>query len=77
LTEFTSTFDEAEQRVIIQKVEKLFYDEAPTVPLFPSPEWGEYNTTRFTGFPTAENPYALLQGRANTSVIVWTTVKPK
>lgn len=77
LTEFTATFDEAKQKEIIQKVQKLFYDEAPTIPLFPSPEWGEFNTKRFTGFPTADNPYALLQGRAPTAVIVLTTIKPK
>ena len=33
---------------------------APSIPLFPGLAWGEYNSTRFKGFPTAENPYAPL-----------------
>ena len=64
------------QKEIIKKIERIYYEEAPTIPLFTSPEWGEYNTMRFIGFPNADNPYATLAGRAPTAVIVYTTVKP-
>ena len=29
-----------------------------TIPLFPGPTWYEWNTTRFTGFPTEDDYYA-------------------
>ena len=40
--------------------------EAPAIPLFPGPEWGEYNTTRFTDFPNEENPYTVLSDLRDT-----------
>jgi len=76
LAEFTATFDFEKQLEIAHQLEALYAELLPTVPLFPSPDWGEYNTTRFTGFPDEDNPYALLQTRAETAVIVMTTVKP-
>lgn len=76
LKQFAGTFELEKQKEIIQQVENLYYQDAPAIPLFTSPEWGEYNTTRFTGFPTADNPYATLAGRAATAVIVYTTIKP-
>jgi peptide/nickel transport system substrate-binding protein len=41
-------------------MQQLFVSELPAVPLYPNPSWGVYNTKRFVGFPSAENPYALL-----------------
>jgi peptide/nickel transport system substrate-binding protein len=77
LKKFGTTFDLDQQKEIIKKVQNLYFQDAPAVPLFTSPEWGEYNTSRFTGFPNADNPYATLAGRAATAVIVYTTIKPK
>ena len=76
LTSFTQSFDEAEQMAIMQQVQELYVDYVPVAPLFASPEWGEYSTLRFTGFPNAEDPYTTLASRANTAVIVMTTVRP-
>jgi peptide/nickel transport system substrate-binding protein len=41
-------------------MQMLYATSAPAIPLFPGPQWGEYNTTRFTGFPSEEDPYAVL-----------------
>ena len=55
----------------------LFADNAPLIPLFPGPDWGEFNTMRFTDFPSEENPYALLAGYENPErLIQLTTIKP-
>ena len=32
--------------------------EAPAIPLYPNPSWAEYNTARFTGFPSRDEPFA-------------------
>lgn len=77
LDEFAATFDLGKQKEIMNRIQVIFAENAPTAPLFPSPEWGEYNTKRFTGFPNADNQYATLASRASTAVIVLTTVKPK
>jgi peptide/nickel transport system substrate-binding protein len=77
LTQFASTSDEAEQRQIAVQLQQLFADLAPAVPLFPGPQWGEFVTLRFEGFPSEENPYAVLSTWDNTRGIVMTTVTPK
>jgi len=81
LAKFAETSDIAQQKQIMAQIETIFVNEAPALPLFPGPDWYEYSTTRFTGFPSADNPYAPGEpwpnGPYNTALIVLTTVKPK
>lgn len=82
LAEFASTSDLATQKEIAAQLQKVFADEAPLLPLWPLPMWYQYNTTRFTGFPTKDNPYIPGQyggtGQDNPgALLIWTTVKPK
>ncbi|HEY6722473.1 MAG TPA: ABC transporter substrate-binding protein [Polyangiaceae bacterium] len=60
LRQFEGTSDADEQRRISRALQQKFVDNAPSIPLFPGLAWGEYNSARFKGFPTAENPYAPL-----------------
>jgi peptide/nickel transport system substrate-binding protein len=56
----------------------LFVETVPSIPLFPGPSWGEYNTKRFTGFPSKENPYAKLSpNNPPEYLLVLTELKPK
>jgi peptide/nickel transport system substrate-binding protein len=48
------------QRQATAALQELFAEQAPAIPLFGGPLWGEYNSTRFVGFPDAANPYAPL-----------------
>jgi peptide/nickel transport system substrate-binding protein len=77
LAEFAAASDPAQQKQIAGQLQAEFAATAPVVPLFVQPDWGEFNTTRFTGFPSASNPYATGQTRYPGAVIVLTTVKPK
>ncbi len=70
LNAFTSTADEAEQRDIINQLQMFYVENSPAIPLFPGPTWYEYNTTRFTGFPTPENYYAQGSPWALTSRLI-------
>jgi peptide/nickel transport system substrate-binding protein len=80
LNQFAATSDAAQQKSIAEQLQQTFADEAPAVPLFPGPSWYEYNTTRFTDFPTKDNAYAVgsffNQGTPE-QLIVMTTIKPK
>lgn len=58
LDQFTQTTDEAQQHAIMAKIEKIMVTDLPFIPVFVNPRWYEYNTTRFTGFPTKDNEYA-------------------
>jgi peptide/nickel transport system substrate-binding protein len=76
--QFAATSDEAEQKAIVTQLQQLYSDNTPAIPLFPGPQWAEFNTMRFMDFPSAENPYTLPSTYSNTErLILITTVKPK
>lgn len=80
LADFAATSDQAEQKKIAEQLQKVFADNAPAIPLFPGPAWYEYNTSRFTGFPSTQDPYA--QGSpfgtgTPEQLLVMTSIKPK
>ena len=58
LDAFTATVDAEEQASIIDQIQQTYVENVITIPLFPGPTWYEWNTTRFTGFPTEDNYYA-------------------
>jgi peptide/nickel transport system substrate-binding protein len=78
LEQFAATSDEAEQKSIIVELEKLYVEDAPSIPLFPGPQWAEFNSMRFTDYPSEENPYTIPSTYSNTErLILMTTIKPK
>ena len=58
LAAFERETEPAGQRRIAARLQRIFVGEAPAIPLYPNPTWAEFNTRRFTGFPTADDPYA-------------------
>lgn len=58
LLAFETEPDETLRRARIIELQRLFAEQAPAIPLYPNPSWAEYNTSRFKGFPSAEEPYA-------------------
>jgi peptide/nickel transport system substrate-binding protein len=58
LAQFEREPDPAGQRRIATGLQRVFAAEAPAIPLYPNPSWGEFNTSRFQGFPSAAHPYA-------------------
>lgn len=76
LARFAATSDEAEQLELVNQLQQIYADVAPAIPLFPGPQWGEFNTTRFEGFPSEENPYCLLSTYAAERLILLTTITP-
>ncbi len=76
LAAFAATSDEAEQKDIANQLQAIYAENAPAVPLFPGPQWGEFNTSRFTGFPSEDDPYAILSTYAGERGLVLTTITP-
>lgn len=79
LLSFTETADPAEQREIIGQIQNLFVQNVVVIPLFPGPAWYEWNDSRFTGFPTAEDYYT--QGSpwdrdSNSRLLVALSLRP-
>ena len=77
LDKFAASTDLAEQKTIASQLETMFSADAPVIPLYEQPDWGLYNTMRFTGFPTEKDPYAPLSLQmANTPLLVFPHLKP-
>jgi peptide/nickel transport system substrate-binding protein len=78
LAAMAGTSDDAEQKAACATLQQLYAEHAPAVPLFPGPQWGEYTTLRFEGFPNEENPYAVLSTYGDSErLLVLNTVTPK
>ncbi len=77
LAKFAQTSKADEQKAIAAELQKIYSDNAPGIPLNPGPQWGEYNSKRFTGFPDKDNPYAVLSTYAYPDrLLVFMQLKP-
>ncbi len=57
LDEFKVTTDEARQHELAAGLQQAMYDDVPVIAMYYGPLWGIYNDARFTGWPSAEDPY--------------------
>lgn len=57
LTEFTQTADPIKQKEAMNKAQRVVAENMPMMPVFNNPNWYQYNTKRFKGWATAENPF--------------------
>lgn len=77
LAQLAASSDPDEQKQLTVELQKIFVENAPAIPLFPGPSWGEFNESRFTGWPNADNPYAKLTPNDPPGMmLVLTNVKP-
>ena len=67
LKAFPAESTEARRREIVNRLQTLFIERMPAIPLFPNPSWGTYSTRFIDGFPNAEKPYAKLSPHADPS----------
>jgi peptide/nickel transport system substrate-binding protein len=58
LRRFEASADPAEQAALGRDLQRIYVENAPSLPLYASPLWGVFNASRFTGFPSRQNPYA-------------------
>lgn len=56
LNKYTQVKDPAEQKTIMDQLQMIVAENMPIIPVYNSPSFYEYNTSRFTGWADAENP---------------------
>ncbi|HEX6791826.1 MAG TPA: ABC transporter substrate-binding protein [Candidatus Krumholzibacteria bacterium] len=79
LAAFEREPDPTAMKQLSDALQQTFVDEFPAVPLYPNPSWAEYNTARFSGFPSRENPYCDPSPNKfdrGECLIVLTTIEP-
>ena len=80
LAEFAGTTDPEAKKQAMYKLEALYAQEAPSIPLWVGNDWAIFNNTNFTGWPTKDNDYSqAFPNGSNTPemLIVLLTIKPK
>ncbi|MGC6416746.1 MAG: ABC transporter substrate-binding protein [Bradymonadia bacterium] len=65
LKAFPAEQKETRRRDIVNRLQTLFIERMPAIPLFPNPSWGTYSTRYVDGFPNAKKPYAKLSPHAD------------
>lgn len=58
LNQVATSNDTAVQKTALAGLEKIMVEQLPSIPLVYGATWNEYSTAKFTGWPTASNPYA-------------------
>ena len=58
---FSTTTDSATQHTAMNKIEAIWLNDLPSLPLFYADLWGEYSTANYTGYPSGAGYYASLQ----------------
>ena len=57
LNQFASTDDKTVQKQAMMGIEKIFVEQLPTIPLLDAPNFFEYNSKHFIGWPSDKDPY--------------------
>jgi peptide/nickel transport system substrate-binding protein len=73
---FRHTFDRKAQLRLAGKLERLWLDVLPYVPLFAGPIWSTYSTKHFLGFPSRDNFYLEPSFFTPNYVVALTRIRP-
>ncbi|MFS0895692.1 ABC transporter substrate-binding protein [Microbacterium sp. 179-I 3D3 NHS] len=61
LSEYRGTVDAQRQTEIVQELQGIVYDELPVIGLYYGGIWGLFSDAKFTGWPSADDPYMIPQ----------------
>ena len=76
LRQFKRTFDRRQQQRLASKLERLWLDVLPFVPLFAGPQWSTYSTKHFVGFPSRHDFYIQPSFSSSDYVVALTRIRP-
>ncbi len=58
LDQYGATTDPAQQHTIMNQLQTVLLQDVPLIPITEGVDWYQYNTAKFTGWVTKDNPYA-------------------
>lgn len=76
LAELKVTVDEARQQEIVDELQRVTYEQMPMIALFYGGSWGLFSEKNFTGWPSADDPYASPKTWDSTPLLILTHLKP-
>ena len=75
LEQYKSTTDTATQQKIVQQLENVVYDQVPVVNMYYGGLWGLFSDAKFTGWPSAKDPYMAPQDYDSPSLVIFTHLR--
>lgn len=76
LQQYASASDDATRTDALNKIQKIFVEDVPAIPIGTHPTLGEYNTRTFTGWPSEDDQYATADPTQPSAVQVLMNLKP-
>jgi peptide/nickel transport system substrate-binding protein len=58
LTQYEGATSTSQQQTLLDELQQVMVTQVPFIPVVESVDWYQYDTSAFTGWPTASNPYA-------------------
>ena len=75
LAEYRGTVDPARQTEIVQELQGIVYDQMPVIGLYYGGIWGLFSDAKFTGWPSADDPYMIPQNYDNAPLMIFTRLE--
>ena len=75
LDDYKVAIDPEEQKEIGYQLQDIVYSDLPVIALYYGGSWGLVSNAKFTGWPTAEDPYASPKTYESTPLLVLTHLK--
>ena len=75
LDQYKVALDETERQQIGYELQQIVYNDLPVLALYYGGSWGLMSNAKFTGWPSAEDPYASPKTYESTPLIVLTNLK--
>lgn len=75
LTAYKSTTDADRQKQILYELQNLVYDDVPVIGMYYGGLWGLFNDAKFTGWPSADDPYMAPQNYDSPPLLIFTHLK--
>ncbi|MEV4738065.1 MULTISPECIES: ABC transporter substrate-binding protein [unclassified Microbacterium] len=75
LAEYRETIDPGRQTEIAHELQNVVYDELPVIGLYYGGSWGLFNDAKFTGWPSADDPYMIPQNYDSAPLMIFTRLE--
>lgn len=76
LAEFAGASDDETRMAAIAKVQEIYVEEVPALVIWARPQVAQFSTVNYTGFPTADDPYANPQPTGPQAAQIVMNLKP-
>jgi peptide/nickel transport system substrate-binding protein len=76
LNEYATTTDDAARQSALERIQKIFVEQVPAMPIGTRPFISEYNTRNYVGWPSEDDPYVNADPTQPTAVYILTKLQP-